>query len=119
MDEKIIIVIGNESARKRFDDFYHQSIFLAKSGLLRRANKANLILETDHYYIHFVPNTNMDRLKGLRCHWAYGFNPTSTKYLEFRTSEKLKSNKPLVENVKELFNYINEMEGDAYGDEGN
>ena len=104
--EKINILIGEKTAFKGFKDFYDASISLSKSGLLRRAIRNNLILETDEYSIRFVPNTRIEILDGLKCYWAYGFSPETTQYLEFRTSDELKRTKPLVENTQELIERI-------------
>lgn len=86
-----------------------------KNGLLKSASKASLTLETGHFNIRFMPNTTIRALHGIRCTWAYGFDPEMTSYLEFRTSNEAKELKPLVENIEELFKQIAEME-DAYGD---
>ncbi len=111
MDKQTIyIIVGFDTARKRFNEFYKQSVSLAKKGLLKRANKENLMLATDHYEIRFVPNTNADLIHGLKCTWAYGFDPISTKRLEFRVSNALLMLKPLVESTTELIQHVAEME---------
>lgn len=111
MDEKTIyVLIGSSMAKRRFDEFYRQSIALAKAGVLTKVNKKNLLLGTKHFSIRFVPNTNIDLLRGIRCTWAYGFGPDSTRYLEFRVSEEMKELKPLVEDTDELMQRIAEME---------
>lgn len=113
MDETsnvIYIVIGMDTARKRFFEFFNKSLFLMKNRMLRKASKGNLTLKTEHFIIRFVPNTNMNLLQGLRCSWAYGFGPETTNYLEFRTNDKLKALKPFVENIDELFERIIRIE---------
>lgn len=116
MDEEVIyVVVGVYDAEKRFEEFYNQSIFLAKSNALRAANKANLILKTDHFHIRFVPNSRIDMLRGLVCHWAYGFAPDLTRYLELRSSDTMKELKPLVENTDELMRKLVAMEKELQG----
>ena len=112
----IYIVIGMDTAEKRFFEFFNKSMFLFKNKMLRKASKQNLTLKTEHFLIRFVPNSNIDLLHGLRCSWAYGFDPTKTKYLEFRTDNNLKELKPLVENLDELFERIVQIEEKYKGD---
>lgn len=112
MDKKVIhILIGTDTARKRFTDFFEQSVFLMKNDVLRTANRANLTLVTDSFSIRFIPNTNIKRLTGITCNWAYGFDPDTTRYLEHQTPDKIIELKPLVENVEELFRRIVKLEG--------
>ena len=107
--DKINVVVGIESARERFTKFYAQSKYLAEEELLEKVNKQALTLETKNFFIRFIPK-NLDLLRGMHCDWAYGFDPDSTRYLEFRTADKLKELKPLVENVEELIRKIAKIE---------
>lgn len=110
MNEKIDILVGIDLSRNRFNTFYEKSIYLAKNEILKKADKIKLLLETEHFSIRFIPSKNDNAVNGLMCDWAYGFSPDATNFLEFRTLERIKAIKPVVENVDELFDFIKKTE---------